>query len=707
MADTNYVIAFKAELQNIKKAFRELEQSQKKFDKTRKVQVTSEDKAAKQQQKDVKTAFAAKDKSLRNQLAIQNKLFQLSNTEYKLHEREFVKKTKREQKAVRDQAQEAKRLQRQSGGRGMFGGGPGGGQSFNQRAGGALTTGAALIGGGILGMLFGAAIKGYEKRQQMQQTLAPSIGMGFGSLNRVAGRSQGRLGFTQMEGAQMIGTMGRATGTANIGQLQAGMRATGMEAGEVGGVFGTLRQAGMSFGKPGAKDSSGARMFSKMIAGGMYSGLEKARLPEYFQSVTKLTEEQNRIQAGAVDQTDTMKLLSILGKKGGVGFQGARGGEVLSGIGQAISSPGGGAYGEAFARRALQKPGMSFWEVEKQREKGATDIGNVQAYLAQLKKEGGTTQTQAAMLNTFSGGAISKTKSEELIKIADSSLSQEEQTKEMGQVLEGTKSLEEQALAEYKKAGVSLSEIVKDEAASLKHGAQSAALIEGISEMTRTFVNTLFDIAIHLGELVKKVGIVIDFLMGNKSPQASAAMAQSEKDYKALLAEKDPAKKEFLRTRALQNARNAARAYETQAQMIEEPLETGTTIKEQKEKAKLEAKFGKLSRTNIYETPESKAAKLRSVQANQLALKAAAALDLSKPVDQSILETIKKQPTFEAKERVATLASKRKEGQTVAPYFDEKGQKQYQLVPAKQKIEVSVTYGAEAKKQSVSPTVKP
>lgn len=403
------------------------------------------------------------------------------------------------------------------------------------RGGTALFRGGVGLMGGLAGMLIGASVQGYQRLGQYSQAMGGLSGMGPGRAVRAGmGRRMGAsLGFNLVESAQQARLMGRATGTTGPRELQQAMRATGLGAGEAASIFGTMAQGGLGFGGVSGVargQSRGGREFQRMIAAGMESGLARGRLPEFFQGVTRLMQEQQRVRVGEVGASDYAKTLALWGKTGLAGMQGMRGASILQQINQGIKRPGGGEAGKALMMQAMGfgKPGgnTGFYEAEKMREQGASGQ-NIMKVMTEVEKQFGTGQEAALTLREVFG--VSLEQAEELLKIYDSSASAEEKLAKIDEKMEESKSLEQQSLDYLKSTAAMTRRMAGRFDESISHGAKAAKYIEAVEDWQFKLVNLMFKAVEWLEKLYQEVKIFIDGFLSGKSIEQQRTMREAEK----------------------------------------------------------------------------------------------------------------------------------------------------------------------------------
>jgi hypothetical protein len=494
----------------MRKAFKEFEKLQGKNWKAREKQVKQEKKQQQQELRDQQKLFKTQEKQLKQlqrEKEKRDKRDEQSRAKQRKFEDESDRRSKARSRRDKDHIDDVNRKMKQ---------GPVG------RMMGVLGRTAAFAGGGILGLVIGAALKGYQDYTQYQHSLAPSIGLG-GRASQQASRSAkgGNLGFNIMERAQLMPMMGRATGVISPRAMMTAMRSTGMDAGEVGSMFSAIRQGGTQFegqgdimnaqGKTETKQfkGQGRREFERIMAAGMASGIEKARLPEFFHGVTTLMQKQQEISAGQVGGGDFARIAALLGRSGQAGFQGQRGMNIMGKLQQGILQPGGGDAGRAFMQQAMGfgRPGggTGFYEAEKEREKGLTS-DNFTKVMDELQRQYGTGQDAALKMRELFG--VSLTQAEELIKISQTG---NQDLQSVDKIMEASKTLEEQSLEAMKKAGTNLARLAGKFDKSVTTGTKAAKLIEKIEDWQQKLVSMLME---HIPKISAAFDVLIDVVKG-------------------------------------------------------------------------------------------------------------------------------------------------------------------------------------------------
>jgi hypothetical protein len=497
-------------------------------------------KALKASSKDQAKSFDAYQKSLKDKIKLENEHIKSMKAANSLQsksgrdELKFLKNVeKHKEKAHKTFLGRVKQISR------VTTAGLAGGIGASMKIGGTAARGGAALAGGALGVLMGASVAGYQRHMQVQQALAGTSGMASGRDVRggMRNRMGARLGFNMMESAQQAATMGRATGVMGPRELQQAMRATGMGAGEVGGIYGAFARGGIGFEGAGGSaagvrrgQSAGGREMQRMISAGMQSGLKRGRLPEFFQGVSKLMQEQQRVRVGDVGAADYSKTLALWGKTGLAGMQGMRGASILQQINQGIKRPGGGEAGKALMMQAMGfgKPGgnVGFYEAEKMRERGATSE-NVMGVMTEVKKQFGSGQEAALAMRETLG--VSLDQAETLLKIYSSNESADEKQKKIKEEMEKSKSLEQQSrdFLDTTAAGVKRLAGRWDE--SVGHGAKAAKYIEKMEDWQYKLVNLMFQAVGYLEKLYAEVRFFMDFWMEGKDPATARQDAVSRR----------------------------------------------------------------------------------------------------------------------------------------------------------------------------------
>jgi len=362
----------------------------------------------------------------------------------------------------------------------------------------------------ILGFAMSGFSQAYNTYVQYGQAQAGMIGLGnrrqMSAGARGAGRARGsRLGYSMIDTAGQAPGIARASG--NLGavyQAQQFARATGMDVGEVGGYMGMVRQAGYGFGGTtragahtatgtGTTDTSGSKILEKVVAAGIYSGIERARLPEFMQGVAGITGAAGGKAAGRVDVTGIAAFQALLGSSGNAGFQGARGAAVGQQLMGATVAPGGGEAGQSMMLQALGfgKPGgqTSYYDALKSQQQGMQKPENVAAMFKEVYSQlgvagaggGGKNQQEANIaLNEMTG--LSLDQIEKLGDIFNSGKSAEEQMKAVKDQLQKSEPIEKQALRQMTDFGGTAVRIAGKTDTLIGIGAKTAPMFEKIEK---------------------------------------------------------------------------------------------------------------------------------------------------------------------------------------------------------------------------------
>lgn len=536
-------IKFDANLGAMRKSFREMGKLQQKSQKTRAQTIRAEKKHARQEMKRIKDTYKLKETTARKELDHVRRKKRETESSQRVEKRHTDAMARSHSQSRRKERDHVRGMNREMK-RGPLG-----------RVGRAMGKVGLFAGGGLLGLALGAALRGYRDYIAYQQSLGPTIGLGARAQTGIrqmretyTGRWRrnkegkryrervGSLGFNLDQTAALVPEMARATGVVNPLALMTGMRATGMGSGETAGILGALRQAGLGFAGPATvfqggrerqmnlTDNRGKKAFEQMIAGGMYSGLEQARLPEFFKGVTTLLGQQQQLITGVVDPQGTTKLMGALGafgrRIGAVGLQGTRGAQLMGTLGRAVLQPGGGPEGMAFMRQAMgygRPGGVSLYEAEKGRERGLTkeNFGRV---MGELKRQWGTGQSAAWELRAMAPG-LGLEQAEKLIRFSEEG---QVNMEEVEKILEEAKPLELRAAEAMEKAATALTHIAGKHDRSIGRGAKAAKMIEEMEKAQEKVADWMIDKLPGILAAIKKAldtiaGILRDILAGMKA----------------------------------------------------------------------------------------------------------------------------------------------------------------------------------------------
>lgn len=519
--NTDFVVNFKAQVKDLRKEIQNLKQFNGQQQKAAKQGAAVEGKRERERQKSTKQRFQVEEKARKTERAHLQFMTREESKRHKASLGQIQQQGKAQEKLVRENERLKKRAAQAQGGAGAgkkaFAGGV---------TGAAIGTAIARAGMGLWNFFVGGVQAGYQNYVQYGQTKGRTAGLGPGkAINRGIGGAMGsRLGFSKTDTAAMVPSMGRATGELGPREMQQAMRATGQGEGEVADVFSTIRRAGFDFTGAGkGKQSAGGRQFQQLIAGGMASGLERARLPEYFQGVQKIAEEQRNINTGVISIKDIAKQLTMLGQSGRPGMQGAAGVSILEKFNGALQRPGGGEFGENFIRQAMGfgKPGGStgYYDAEKMREEGITGksgAGNIQRIMTELRKQFGTGQESNLALREVAGTSLDQ--GEQLNKIYNGPGSTEEKLSKIEEVMKASEPLEKQSLDAMKGVGGMLQRIAGKTDAMLGLGSKFANEVEKLEDLQLKALLKISD----------AVEAIRDFFMGSKAQNASAQSLKND-----------------------------------------------------------------------------------------------------------------------------------------------------------------------------------
>jgi hypothetical protein len=505
----DYKVIFKTQTKELKDGLAEIKKSQTEAQKNAKA-FSSHQKAQAKQGEKLSKAESARQKAERQHVQY------MSKAETKRHQASLGYISKQQKLLVTTMQQNAQlqtRLQRRGaggGGRGGAGGGAGG-QGQQQGSGnfgrGVATAVGTFVGNALLGafnLVRNAATSGYDTYMQYGQSLSKSIGLGSGKqVSRgMSGAMGSKLGFSRIDTANMVPIMARATGEVGPRELQQGNRATGMDVGEVGGVYSTLARAGYNFSGAGSKkQSEGGKEFQRLIAGGMESGLKKGRLPEYLEGVQRIVQEQQGNLTGKIDADGIAKLLTMFGKTGMPGMQGAAGAGVLAKLNSSMMGSGGDAADSLIMRAyGFGSPNgkTSYYDALKRKQQGATS-SNLRDMVGEVTKEYGSGREGTMALSNI--GGISLEQAEAVMQIMKNGKSTDAQLKDIDKVMQGSKSLEQQSLDAMKGLGHAVERTADLTNRGIKMGEKMAPLIEKVEDWEYKGLQALMQIADDIGEI--------------------------------------------------------------------------------------------------------------------------------------------------------------------------------------------------------------
>ncbi len=322
--------------------------------------------------------------------------------------------------------------------------------SAGQRAGSMARTGlnvaggAAIgVGGTLLGMMIGQIGSSYAAAMQAGAAQGNLVGLGTRRDLGSPGRGQ-RFGYDIATTYQQAAQAGQATG--NIGSVHTMQAAQRLGLEGAAGYMGSIRQAGATFS--GGRGGRGEQEFQKIIALGMESGIERARLAENIGGVISLLDRQRGVSAGDISGVGLSAFAAILGRSGLSGFQGQAGASLMSKLDSGIRTPGGGDAGQALILQSMGfgRPGggTSYYDSLRMQEQGLSDPTNFTKVMREMTGQFGRGQERNLAMKSVFGTSLSQ--SEELSKLFDSGKMGEEELKRLKQIAAESKSVEERGL---------------------------------------------------------------------------------------------------------------------------------------------------------------------------------------------------------------------------------------------------------------------
>jgi hypothetical protein len=419
---------------------------------------------------------------------------------------------------------------------------------FGRRAVGA---GVGLVSG-IGGFFMGGLQSGFGQYMGYGQAQFGLAGMGTPQglqrgLRGARGIGGAGLGYGPTETVQQAAQVGRQTGS--IGAVyraqQLALAGGGMGVGEAAGIMGGFREAGMRFGlgreartKADRREDiriqrEASKTMGSLIEGGMISGLDKAKLPEYLQSVSQVAEEVGGRQFGRVNLRGIGAGLSQL--MGELGITPRRAMGVSRQFDQMIRAPGAGEAGNALVMQAFGfgKPGgqTSYYDALKRQQRGYFGEGgrqNLQDVFGEVYRQYGVKggggkgpeqQEANIVLSQLSGLTLDQVES--LGEVLNSNKSQEEKMKKIKEAMEKAEPIEKQALNESKKGFAGIKKHVAGiEGAMIGLGAKFAPemlkfqkaqidALQSMAPLVRSGMNLLVK---HLPDLVMAIKGMTDIL---------------------------------------------------------------------------------------------------------------------------------------------------------------------------------------------------
>lgn len=274
-----------------------------------------------------------------------------------------------------------------------------------RRAGGMLARGAGMAGmAGVMGlgaMLTGAYSEGMAAgtstelaKLQATQTLGSGATLADSSIAT-------RFGYKQTEAIGLQTQAAKQGFNAKTASQQADLFRINRTLGNDG-----IQVAGGMMRRGGEMAAILPRL-SKIVAMGMETGLDRARIPEMLQSANEYAERQIAITPGGTEMADRFaQLMSRFQTSGVKGFQGKYGANVINKFDGAIKNSSGAK--EAFTLRAMGfGAGTSLYDAKKMQQEGALGVHNgklnIDRIVDQSNKEMGTGQAGNMALADYAG----------------------------------------------------------------------------------------------------------------------------------------------------------------------------------------------------------------------------------------------------------------------------------------------------------------
>ena len=406
--------------------------------------------------------------------------------------------------------------------------------------GGGLLGIGSMIAGAIVGVITSQLTSAYSMYVSHGKAQAGLIGSGTAADYRKAKFGGAKFGYSAVDTAGQALGAARATGQlGSVTTSQALSRATSLDVGESTNFMGMLTRAGHGFGGKGG--TTGKREMVNILAAGTASGLDRARMPEFFQSVTQLAQIAGSTTGGDINTSELARVMSAFGASGQSGLQGARGASVAAKLDAAIKGPGGGEQGDALVLRSLGfgKPGgeANYYEARRRKERGFVGEGGTQNLIdlwRQVGDEYGGMGGQKAKLAFAEVTKLSLDLVESIKVVMDKGLSAAGTKAELsGLTTAGAGSIEEQALAAMKEGfGHVAHRIAELDNRSLKMGETIAADVEAMQDAINSIVMHYFpDMVEALHRIRGGVDAIHGFLVelwGNDLPAAEANQRLAE-----------------------------------------------------------------------------------------------------------------------------------------------------------------------------------
>lgn len=540
-ADDKVVLQVMIDIADSKKQFKGLEDVLKKVAKQSTKMTSASDKAIKDQMRSVQ-GLAKAHKEAANAAVQAEK-----------RKQQEIQKTTKSQKEAQEEMKKSmgmfekmgKRISdwQKGGGFGRAGRAVGRGIGRGARA----IPGAAMsLGSGLLGFAMGGMTNAFSTWQQYGAARFGLTGTGASVKGMArATRAGTGLGFTPIQTVSQAPGVARAAGAAERVTLaqQLALGGGGMQVGEATGIMGALRQAGVTFGGQARAGGSteqrmfrqqrqGAKELSRLVEGGLISGLERARLPEYLQGVSQIAEEVGGRQTGRVNVRDIGALIAQIGQV--PGMQGRRGIQMARQLDQAIRAPGGGEAGQQLILQSLGfgKPGGSrdYYSAIRQQQRGLFGEGGAQTLtkvLGEITQQygvvgagGKSPQMEEANLVASQQLGLTIDQVEALQEVNNSNMDQKEKLKKIKEQMEKAMPIEKQALKASKEGFAGIAKRLAGlQAANIGIGAKLAGPMIQLQNIQMRFLK---DIAPFVADALKMLVKLLKMIYGSISSLVNA-----------------------------------------------------------------------------------------------------------------------------------------------------------------------------------------
>lgn len=399
---------------------------------------------------------------------------------------------------------------------------------------------------GLWGFVMGGIQGAYSQYLQYGAQMAQLTGTGATRAGlRGAQKAGVGMGFRPTQTLAHMAAAGRAVGLPGGGATTAqrfALAGGGMQVGEAVGIMGGLRQAGVTFGgqsRAGGglgtqmirQQRQGAKELSRLIEGGLISGLERARLPEYLQGVSQIAEQVGGRQAGRVDVRGIGARMALLGQV--PGMQGRRAMQMGARLDQMIRAPGGGEAGQQLMLQAMGfgKPGgsVSFYEATKRQQRGFFGKGGGQNLIDVFKEvtqqygvagaggTGASMEEANLVLSQISGLTLDQVES--MQEIMNSGVDQKEKLRKITELMDKSQPIEKQSLTALKKGFSGTAKYLAGlEATNIKIGGRMAKTMMKLQKFQLKALDVLSNYLPKIFKQLEKIaGFIYDIYLAIKS----------------------------------------------------------------------------------------------------------------------------------------------------------------------------------------------